>query len=372
MGTGLFAALFFCWTCRFTCGNYTYRRDTAAERYCNRTPPRMEATMDLLPTTAHAGTLPVDASLVRANRAASKADETKRALLKNWKRFEQWCGSQQLPSLPAEPETVEAFLLYLSDQHPVRDRQGRILRYGMRPSTVAQALWAVNARHRLAGHAAPGASQLVKTALAGIRRRKAGRPKQQAPLTIAHLGALRFRDDVKGKRDKALLLVGFAGCLRRSELVALRVENLEETPLGVRVYLPRSKTDGEGAGAWVDIVRAQHHPGLCPVSALLDWLAVTRIAQGPIFRAVGKGRQPRIGDRLSAASVDAIVKWAAAQCGLDPTHYGGHSLRAGQATYLSEQGKSPALIARHGRWKSLNMVLTYCRSETARELAGVY
>jgi integrase len=70
--------------------------------------------------------------------------------------------------------------------------------------------------------------------------------------------------------------------------------------------------------------------------------------------------------------VDAIVKRVAAQCGLDARRYGGHSLRAGQATWLAEQGKSPTLIARHGRWKSLNMVLTYARGDTARELAGVY
>jgi integrase len=314
----------------------------------------------------------VDETLVRNNRAASKANETKRALLKNWERFESWCVAGGVASLPATPETVERFLLYLSDQHPVADRRGRVKRRGLRPSAVAQALWAINTRHRMAGLAAPGASALVKTALAGIRRRKAARPKQQAPLTIEHLRAVRFRDDLKGRRDKALLLVGFAGCLRRSELVALRVEHLEETPLGLRLYVPRSKTDQEGAGAWVDVLRATQYPELCPVEALLDWLAAARITAGAVFRSLGKGRAPRVAERLSAASVDAIVKWAAAQCGLEPHRYGGHSLRAGQATYLSEHGKSPTLIARHGRWKSLNMVLTYCRSETARELVGVY
>ncbi|HKI98061.1 MAG TPA: tyrosine-type recombinase/integrase [bacterium] len=311
-------------------------------------------------------------ALVRTNRAASKANETKRALLKNWALFERWCSSTGDQALPATPETVERFLLYLSDQHPVRDRKGQELRRGLKASAVAQALWALNARHRMAGLPAPGESALVKTALSGIRRRKATRPKQQAPLTIEHLRAVRFRDDLKGRRDKALLLVGFAGCLRRSELVALHVEHLEETPLGLRIYLPRSKTDQEGAGAWVDLLRAAQYPELCPVEALLEWLAAARIAAGPVFRSLGKGRHPRIAEHLSAASVDAIVKWAAGACGLDPHRYGGHSLRAGQATYLSEHGKSPAVIARHGRWKSLNMVLTYCRSETARELVGVY
>jgi integrase len=315
---------------------------------------------------------PVDETLLRENRAASKAGETKRALLKNWTLFERWCAGSGNAALPATPESVERFLLYLSDQHAVRDRAGRELRRGLKPSAVGQALWAINARHRLAGLAAPGEAALVKTALAGIRRRKGTHPKQQAPLTIAHLLAVRFEDDLRARRDKALLLVGFAGCLRRSELVALRVEHLEESPLGLRLFLPRSKTDQEGAGAWVELLRAQRYPMLCPVQALLDWLAAAGIAAGPVFRSLGKGRAARLGAGLSAASVDAIVKRTAAACGLDPGRYGGHSLRAGQATYLSEQGKSPQLIARHGRWKSLNMVLTYCRGETARELAGAY
>jgi integrase len=327
--------------------------------------------MEVLNAAEHQVAL-VDEALVRENRAASKSTETKRALLKNWEPFVAWCAAQGTAALPAEPATVERYLLYLSDQHPVRDRRGQVLRRGLKPSAVGQALWAINARHRMAGLPAPGDSPLVRTAAAGIRRRKGTRTRQQAPLTIEHLRRVAFRDDLKGARDKALLLVGFAGCLRRSELVALRVEHLEESPLGLRVYLPRSKTDQEGAGAWVDLVRATQFPALCPVQALLDWLTAARIDAGPIFRSLGKGRRPRLGGALAAASVDAIVKWAAAKCGLDPRRYGGHSLRAGQATYLSEHGKSPVLIARHGRWKSLNMVLTYCRSETARELAGVY
>ena len=315
---------------------------------------------------------PVDPELVRRNRAASKAGETKRALLKNWALFERWCADTGETPLPAAPESVERFLLYLSDAHAVRDRAGRELRRGLKPSAVGQALWAVNSRHRLAGLPAPGEAALVKTALAGIRRRKGTWPKQQAPLTIAHLLAAHFGDDLKSRRDKALLLVGFAACLRRSELVALRVEHVETTPLGLRLFLPRSKTDVEGAGAWVDLLRATRYPTLCPVAALLDWLAAAGIGEGPLFRSLRKGRAPRIGAALAAASVDAIVKRVAAACGLDAARYGGHSLRAGQATWLSEHGKSPALIARHGRWKSLNMVLTYCRSETARELVGVY
>jgi integrase len=331
----------------------------------------VEINMDIQPADR---SLPatVDERLVRSNRLASKADETKRALLKNWTLFEGWCQDKGVACLPATPEVVEVFLLYLADRHPVQERAGRTVRVGLKSSGVSQALWAINTRHRLAGHPPPGEYELIKTALAGIRRRKGSRRKQQAPFTIEHLRAIAFRADLKGRRDRALLLVGFAGCLRRSELVALRAEDLEETPLGLRIYLAKSKTDQEGEGAWIDIVRAERFPACCPVQALQDWLAAAGIVAGPIFRSLGKGARPRLGDRLSPVTVDAVVKWAAAQCGLDPSRYGGHSLRAGKATYLSEMGKSPTLIARHGRWKSMDMVLTYCRGETARELAGVY
>lgn len=313
-----------------------------------------------------------DPALLQRNRSASRADETKRALLKNWQPFTTWCATRGVDALPATADTVEAYLLYLADEHPVRGRDGRVQRVGLRPSGVEQALWAINARHRLAGLAAPGAAEQVRTALAGIKRRKGTRRKQQAPLTLHDLQRITFRTDLKGQRDKALLLLGFAACLRRSELVGLRAEDVEETPSGLRVLVRGSKTDQEGRGAWVDVVRAVHEPAWCPVVALQGWLEAAGITAGPIFRSLSRGARPRIGAALSPVSVDAVVKWAAREAGLDPARYGGHSLRAGQATYLSDAGKSPALIARHGRWKSMDMVLTYCRGEIARELEGMY
>ena len=314
----------------------------------------------------------IDGNLIRRNRLAAKADETKRALLKNWRMFEGWCDENGGTTLPASLNTVEMYLLYLSDQHPLFDRKGVQISTGLKPSAISQVLWAINSRHRMAGHPPPGEFEQIKTALAGIKRRKGSRKKQQAPLTIDHIRSIQFRNDLKGKRDKALLLTGFAGCFRRSELVSLQAQDIEGTPYGLRVYLENSKTDQEGQGEWVDILASELYPEYCPVAALEEWLKHAGISQGPIFRSLTKGARPRLGQKLSGVSVDAIVKWAAGECGLDRTKYGGHSLRAGKATYLSEKGKSVTLIARHGRWKSLDMVLTYCRVETSRELAGAY
>lgn len=316
--------------------------------------------------------VPIDVELVRRNRWAARSDETKRALLKNWRLFENWCVQNGVVSLPAPLDAVEVFLLYLSDQHPVFDKAGVQVRTGLKTSAICQVLWALNTRHRMAGHPPPGEFEQIRLALAGIKRRKGARRKQQAPMTIEHIRSIAFRNDLKGLRDKALLLTGFAGCFRRSELVSLRVEDLEETPLGLRVFLERAKTDQEGRGVWVDLLRSDINRRYCPVESLQAWLSAAGIEKGPIFRSLTKGPNPKIGAVLSPVSVDAVVKWAAAQCGLDPKKFGGHSLRAGNATYLSEKGKSPTLIAKHGRWKSMDMVLTYCRIETAREMAGSY
>ena len=314
----------------------------------------------------------VNPELIRSNRAASKADETKRALIKNWTLFENWCDSHGVSALPATADVVEAFLLYLADHHPPKRLKNTVETKGLKTASVCQALWAVNARHRMAGFSPPGETTQVKTALAGIKRRKGSRKKQQEPLTIDHIRDIRFPSTLKGKRDKAILLLGFAGCFRRSELVALKTEDIRNTKFGTRIFLERSKTDQEGEGSWVHINAAVQFTEFCPVAALRTWLDAAVIDRGVIFRSLTKGKNPRIGKKLSAVSVDAIVKWAAKECGLDPKKYGGHSLRAGSATFLSERGKTPTLIAKHGRWKSLDMVLTYCRGETARELHGVY
>ena len=323
----------------------------------------------------HQSTTPtpgIDPELIRDNRAASKADETKRALLKNWSLFESWCDAQGVSALPATADVVEAFLLYLADHHSSRKRNSSATTKGLKTASVCQALWAVNARHRMAGFPPPGDTIQVKTALAGIKRRKGSRKKQQEPLTIEHIRRIRFPSTLKGKRDKAILLLGFAGCFRRSELVALKAEDVRNSAMGIRIFLERSKTDQEGEGSWVHINAAVQFTEFCPVIALREWLDAAGINRGVIFRSLTKGKTPRIGEKLSAVSVDATVKWAARECGFDPKNYGGHSLRAGSATFLSERGKTPTLIAKHGRWKSLDMVLTYCRGETARELHGVY
>ena len=124
-----------------------------------------------------------DPEVIRKNRAASKADETKRALIKNWNLFESWCDSLGVSALPATADVVEAFLLYLADHHPSRGRVGGAQTIGLKTASVCQALWAVNARHRMDGFPPPGDTTQVKTDLAGIKRGKGSRKQQQDTIT---------------------------------------------------------------------------------------------------------------------------------------------------------------------------------------------
>ncbi|MCH7476661.1 MAG: site-specific integrase [SAR324 cluster bacterium] len=298
----------------------------------------------------------VDADAVREYRRASKADETKRAFAKNWKAFEAWCQAAGAIAFPCSPQVLEAYLVHLAER-------------GLRTASIDQACWAVDTAHRTAGRPAPGASEQVRVVLAGIRR-TIGRPQhRKAALTIEHLRRIPFRDDLIGRRDKALLLVGFAGGLRRSELAALLVSQIEETPFGLRLRLERSKTDQEGQGQFVEIVRART-PDCCPVEALRGWLAAAGIERGAVFRSITRWGRP--GARLSTVSIGRLVKDAAAACGLDPAQFGGHSLRAGCATYLLDQGVPLNVVAKQGRWKKADTVLRYDRNATGRALVGVY
>ena len=303
-----------------------------------------------------AGQQLVDADAVREYRRASKANETKRAFAKNWKAFESWCQAAGAVAFPCSPEVLEAYLVHLAER-------------GLRTASIEQARWSVDTAHRTGGLPAPGASEQVRVVLAGIRR-TIGRPQhRKAALTIEHLRRIPFRDDLIGRRDKALLLVGFAGGLRRSELAGLQVSQIEETPFGLRLRLERSKTDQEGQGQFVEIVRART-ADCCPVEALRSWLAAAGIERGAVFRSITRWGRP--GARLSTVSIGRLVKDAAAACGLDPAQFGGHSLRAGCATYLLDQGVPLNVVAKQGRWKKADTVLRYDRNATGRALVGVY
>ena len=204
-----------------------------------------------------------------------------------------------------------------------------------------------------------------------IRRRLGSAPKRKAPATVDRLAAMVAHADagtLKGKRDRALLLFGFASALRRSELVALEVVDLELTQRGLLVTVRRGKTDQEGHGHTRALPFGQR-PETCPVRALVAWLETAGIIEGSVFRSVS--RHGQVNGSLSTRAVANVVKTHARAAGLDPAAFSGHSLRAGFVTSAAERGKDVQRIMDHTGHRSVAMVRVYTRRADAfRNHAG--
>jgi integrase len=197
---------------------------------------------------------------------------------------------------------------------------------------------------------------------AGIRRTLGTAPHQARPILVDDLKAMlaALPDDLRGLRDRTLLLIGFAGGFRRSELVGLDVDDVTEEAEGLRVRIRRSKVDQEGAGREIGIVRGRH-PLTDSVAALTAWREAAGITSGPIFREVDRG--DRVGsERLSDRAVARIAKGAAERVGIDPSTVSGHSLRAGLATSAAAAGAPERTIMRTTGHRSEAMVRKYIRA----------
>lgn len=280
---------------------------------------------------------------------AGQADNTKRAYTSAWGTFCRWCVEHGQAPLPARPEIIALYLTMRADD-------------GIKPSTLTTALAAIRAQHLAAGHDSPTTSELVIRTMRGIRRVKGTKPKQAAPIRPPDLremiDAIR-RDDPLGPRDRALLLIGFAGAFRRSELVAIDVEDLEWRGPGLLIHLRRSKTDQEGRGRSVGISWAKGDP-LCPLSALTEWMEIAGITEGPIFRRV-HWRGQIYPERITDRTVANVIKRRALEAQMDPAVFSGHSLRAGLATSAAEQGVPLPKIATKTGHRSLDTLRGYVR-----------
>jgi integrase len=168
--------------------------------------------------------------------------------------------------------------------------------------------------------------------------------------------------NLQGARDRALLVMGFAGGFRRSELASLNVEDVAETEDGLVLSLRRSKTDQEGQGSKVALPWGSH-PETCPVRSYRTWIAAAGITAGAVFRGVNN-RGQLSSERLDANSVARIVKRAARRVGLDPASYAGHSLRAGFCTQAYLNGVPELSIMRQSRHQSLDTVRKYIRDRS--------
>jgi integrase len=272
----------------------------------------------------------------------SLADGTRRIYAGDLARFLSWGGN-----VPATDALIAVYLGEHADTHAV--------------TTLARWLASLAKAHRAAGHPDPTKSELVKSVLRGIKRRHGSALDQAKPLLREDLllAIEGMTDDMKAARDRALLLLGFAGAFRRSELVALNVDDLDFVKQGAIVTVRRSKTDQVGAGRKIGVPYAAHGRH-CAVSSLADWLAAASITSGPIFRPVNKhGHIGRA--RLSGAAVSLVVKERVAAIGAVPSDYSGHSLRSGFCTSAAQAGLSSWKIRAQTGHASDAMLARYVR-----------
>lgn len=277
----------------------------------------------------------------------ARSDNTRRAYACDLGEFQAFCQANRVPHLPASPETVGAYIVALADS-------------GRKLSTIKRRLAAISQNHQGQGHEPPTRHTLVRELLKGIRRTHGDASNSKEALLIEDLRRVlvALPASIHGVRDRALLLIGFAGGFRRSELVGLDLADVAFTRDGLIVTLRRSKTDQGGAGRQVAIPYGST-PLTCPVRALEDWLRATGIAGGPIFRAVT--RQGRVRQPMSAQSVALVVKKAVRRIGLDPDQFGGHSLRAGLCTAAARAGVSEQSIMNQTGHRSSATLRRYIR-----------
>ena len=287
---------------------------------------------------------------------AEKSAATRKAYKTDFDIFNRWCDERGLAGLPAAPETVAGFLAHQAGQ-------------AAKPSTIGRRCAAIRYAHRLAGHQSPTDSEAVKATVRGIRRTLGSMRSRKTPATadlVLAMAAL-AKADAKGLRDRALLLLGFAGAFRRSELVALDIADLRETEAGLVVTIRRSKTDQEGQGRTVAIVRGAI---ACPVRAVQQWLGAVGISEGPVFRPVGKGGRIGMG-RLSDKQVARTIKAFVGLIGLNADEFAGHSLRAGFLTSAAAKGANIFKMCDVSGHRSMDTLRGYVRSvELFQDHAG--
>jgi len=286
---------------------------------------------------------------------------TKRAYEGDWKRFSAWCADWGHRALPASPQVVILYVTYLADP----DRPGG----SQKPATIDRAMAALSHYHRVRGYVSPRQSVHVQTHVRKVKNALKLAPEQAPPLLVRHLEKIAARmpaTDPVAIRDKALILLGWAGALRRSEIAALDRAHAVFTAEGIQLTIASSKTDQEGHGELIPIEPAVN-PALCPVSAVRAWLE----AYAPHPDAPSEPLFPRtyfggiVAERIPDREINEVVKTWTRKAGALPDQPGatfsGHSLRAGFITEAARAGRAEWQIMSHSRHKSYESFRGYIR-----------
>lgn len=295
--------------------------------------------------------LGVDIAAAEHYARSAKSAATLRAYASDWRIYQTWCSTHDLSSLPASAEQVAVFIAHQAQS-------------GTAVSTLVRRIAAIGHHHKVAGQTPPtgrdGAGRL-SAVLAGIKAEH-GRPAKRKRAARSHLLVEMLAScegaTLRPLRDRAILALGMAAALRRSEIVALEVADLQFRDEGVDVFIARSKTDQQRDGATIPVIAGSR---LKPVSHLRAWLDASGHTAGPLFRRLTR-HDERTELAMSDRAVARIVKGAAAALGLDPRDYSGHSLRAG---FLTEAAHARATIPKMqdvSRHKTVAILLDYVRS----------
>lgn len=294
---------------------------------------------------------PLDYLVTQAEASfhAARSSATRRAYEHDWREFRRWCEQHSLVYLPAAPQSL---ILYATDLTKNHNRKW---------NTLQRRLAAVSQRHQQAGFEPPTRAWAVQQFLAGLRRELGIAPERKRPVLAEDLRQMLtcIPETLLGIRDRALLLLGFTGAFRRSELVALDVEDMEQARGGLIVHIRRSKTDQEGEGRRIGIPQGREET-TCPVQAIDAWRSAAEISYGALFRVMNRHGHI-LPKRLSGEAVALIVKRYVTVLGFDPAAFAAHSLRAGLATSAAAAGKSERTIMRQTGHRSLTIARRYIR-----------
>ena len=286
------------------------------------------------------------------NLKNSKAHNTIRAYRSDFKDFSVFCAKNSFKSFPTDSKIVALYLTYLSSK-------------GAKISTLKRRLVSLGVIHKLKGHYLDTKHPIIIENLMGIKRKIGSFQQGKKPILINQLKSIinvidnEKTKEIKKIRDKTLILIGFGGGFRRSELVSIDYNDVELVPEGVKIVIRRSKTDqfGEGMIKGLPYFSNQNY---CPVLHLKKWLELSNIKSGPIFRRFSKSFKLSK-NRLTGQSVALLLKNYLDIAGIENKNYSGHSLRSGFATASAESGADERSIMAMTGHKTTQMVRRYIK-----------
>ena len=286
------------------------------------------------------------------NLQSSKAINTVRAYKSDFKDFGLFCAQNGFKSLPSEPKIVSLYLTHLSTKE-------------VKMSTLKRRLVSIGVIHKLKGHYLDTKHPIIIENIMGIKRRKGSVQKGKKPLLISNLKLIinvidkSTYEDIRKYRDRSIILMGFSGGFRRNEIVSLDYDDLDFVSEGLKINIKRSKTDQFGEGS-VKGLPYFDNAQYCPVLSLKNWIEVSNISSGALFRRFSKGSKLSE-NRLTDQTVALLIKKYLNLAGIDNKNYSGHSFRSGFATSAAESGAEERSIMAMTGHKSTEMVRRYIK-----------